>query len=85
MLIRKRAVSYPECPELIAELGVFKSNLTFSGAPDYSLQVAQQSAVEALCLVTFDVNPEGPLPSREPEPRYYFDEYSKHGFKCGKR
>ena len=58
MLIRKRIISYPYDPELIAELDVFKSDLTFSGAPDYGLQIAQQSGIHALCLVTHDVDPE---------------------------
>jgi len=64
MLIRERVISYPPCPELIAELDVFKSELTFSGVPDFSLQVAQQSAVQALCLATYDYEPEGPLSER---------------------
>ncbi|MGA3360062.1 MAG: hypothetical protein ABSC87_07630 [Halobacteriota archaeon] len=49
---------------------MFKSDLTFSGAPDYSLQVAQQSWVEELCLVTYDVDPEEPLPSDEDDKGY---------------
>ena len=62
MLIRKRVISYPDIPELIAELDVFKSDFTYSGVPDYSLQVAQQSAIQALCLVTYKVDPEEPIP-----------------------
>jgi hypothetical protein len=58
MLIRKSIISYPHDPELIAELDVFKSDLTFSGAPDYTTQIAQQSGIHALRLVTFEVNPE---------------------------
>jgi predicted phage terminase large subunit-like protein len=58
MLIRKRIISYPYIPELIAELDVFKSDLTFSGAPDYTTQIAQQSGIHALCLVTYEVDPE---------------------------
>jgi len=58
MLIRKRIISYPYDPELIAELDVFKSDLTFSGAPEYGLQIAQQSGIHALCLVIHDVDPE---------------------------
>ena len=58
MLIRKRIISYPHDPELIAELEVFKSDFTYSGAPEYGLQIAQQSGIHALCLVTHDVDPE---------------------------
>ncbi len=58
MLIRKRIISFPHNPELIAELEVFKSDFTYSGAPDYTTQIAQQSGIHALCLVTSDVNPE---------------------------
>ncbi len=61
MLMRNRVISYPLYPELIAELDVFKSDFTFSGVPDYSLQIAQQSGIHALCLVTYDVDPEAPL------------------------
>lgn len=57
MLIRNRIISYPYYPELIAELDVFKSDFTYGEAPDYSLQVAQQSGIHALCLVTYDVDP----------------------------
>ncbi len=58
MLIRKRIISFPRDPELIAELDVFKSDFTFSDAPDYTTQIAQQSGIHALCLVTFEVDPE---------------------------
>ena len=58
LLILNRVISYPRYPNLIAELDVFKSDFTFSGAPDYSLQTAQQSGIRALCLVTYDVDPE---------------------------
>jgi len=58
MLISNRAITYPDYPELIAELDVFKSDFTYGEAPDYSLQVAQQSGILALCLVTYDVDPE---------------------------
>lgn len=63
MLIRKHVISYPDCSEIIAELDVFKSDFTFNGVPDYNLQVAQQSAIEALCLATYNVDPEEPIPS----------------------
>jgi len=42
----------------MAELDVFKSDFTYSGAPDYCLQIAQQSGIHALCLATYDVDPE---------------------------
>ncbi|MGA7075993.1 MAG: phage terminase large subunit [Halobacteriota archaeon] len=74
MLIRKRVISYPLYPDLIAELDVFKSELTFSGTPDYSLQVAQQSGVQALCLATYDVDPEHPILSDYEKYEDYYDE-----------
>ncbi len=40
------------------ELAVFKSDPTFSGTPDHSLQVGQDTAIRALCLVTYDVSAE---------------------------
>ncbi|MGZ4951491.1 MAG: phage terminase large subunit [Halobacteriota archaeon] len=64
MLIRRRIISYPNNPELIAELEVFKSDLTLGGVPDYTAQIAQQSGIHALCLVTFEVNPEQAFPPR---------------------
>jgi hypothetical protein len=60
LMMRNHIISYPKYPELIAELDVFKSDFTLSGAPDYSLQIAQQSGIHALCLVTKDVDPETP-------------------------
>jgi len=41
-----------------AELDVFKSDFTINGVPDYSLQIAQQSRIHALCLITHDVDPQ---------------------------
>jgi len=58
MLIRNHVISYPHYPELMAELDVFKSDFTYGEAPNYSMQVAQQSGIHALCLVTYDVDPE---------------------------
>jgi hypothetical protein len=58
MLISNRAITYPDYSELMAELDVFKSDFTYGEASDYSMQVAQQSAIHALCLVTYDVDPE---------------------------
>ncbi len=70
MLIRNRIISYPDYPDLIAELDVFKSDFTLSGAPDYTTQTAQQSGIHALCLVTYDVDPE---PYEEVYYSYYPD------------
>jgi len=61
ILIRKRLVSYPYYPALIAELDVFKSDFSLSGVPQYSMQIAQQSGIHALCLVTYDADPEPPV------------------------
>ena len=58
MHIRKRVISFPYFHGLMAELDVFKSDFTYSGAPDYGLQIAQQSGIHALCLATYDVDPE---------------------------
>jgi hypothetical protein len=41
----------------LAELLVFKSAFTCDESPDYSLQIAQQSAIHAMCLVTLDLSP----------------------------
>jgi hypothetical protein len=57
----------------MAELGVFKSDFTYGEAPDYSLQVAQQSGILALCLVTYDVAPEAPTMPIEVYYSYDFD------------
>ena len=56
-LIESRLITVPEYPELMAELGVFKSAFTYDEKPDYSLQAAQQSGIRALCLVTYDLDP----------------------------
>jgi predicted phage terminase large subunit-like protein len=73
MLIHNHIISYPRYPELMAELGVFKSDFTYGEAPDYSLQVAQQSGILALCLVTYDVAPEAPSMPIEVYYSYDFD------------
>jgi predicted phage terminase large subunit-like protein len=57
LLMRKKLVTFPDYRGLLAELDVFKSDFTFNEGPDYSLQVAQQSAIHALCLVTLDLDP----------------------------
>ena len=80
MLIRKRIISYPYDPELIAELDVFKSDLTFSGAPDYGLQIAQQSGIHALCLVTHDVDPEQ---DRTPYENVWYNYYPEQLYDWG--
>ncbi|MGZ4892274.1 MAG: hypothetical protein ACXV2B_08495 [Halobacteriota archaeon] len=51
-------ISYPNDPDLIAELEVFRSEFTATGAPDYSVQRGQDTAVRALCLVTYDLSAE---------------------------
>jgi predicted phage terminase large subunit-like protein len=56
-LIESRLITIPEYPELMAELSVFTSAFTYDEKPDYSLQVAQQSGIHALCLVTHDLDP----------------------------
>ncbi|MGZ4926279.1 MAG: hypothetical protein ACXVIP_02920 [Halobacteriota archaeon] len=58
MMMQNGRISYPNYPELIADLEVFKSNVTFTGAPDYTLQRGQDTAIRALCLVTYDVSSE---------------------------
>jgi len=49
-------ITIPDDRLLQAELDVFKSGITFDGSADYSLQVAQQSGIHALCLVTHDIS-----------------------------
>ena len=60
-------------PELQAELDVFKSGLTFDESADYSLQVAQQSGIHALCLVTYDLPPAFIDDLRQPSITYGYD------------
>ncbi len=43
MLIESERISYPNDPDLVAELDVLKSEFTSSGAPDYSLQREQDA------------------------------------------
>ncbi|MGZ4934325.1 MAG: hypothetical protein ACXV49_07485 [Halobacteriota archaeon] len=54
MMMENGRISYPNDPDLIAELEVFKSDPSFSGTPDYTLQIGQDTAIRALCLVTHD-------------------------------
>ena len=56
----------------MAELSVFKSAFTYDEKPDYSLQVAQQSGIHALCLVTYDLDPT--MFEYHPDIYYGFDE-----------
>ena len=56
-LIRNRLIDIPEYPELMAELNVFRSEFTFDETPDYTTQIAQQSAINALALCTYDLDP----------------------------
>ncbi len=58
MMIENGRISYPNDSDLIAELEVFKSDPTFGGAPDYTQQIGQDTAIRALCLVTYDQSAE---------------------------
>jgi predicted phage terminase large subunit-like protein len=58
LLMENDTITVPGYPELIAELDVFKSGPTYDESTDYSLQIAQQSAIDALCLATHDLTPE---------------------------
>lgn len=80
-LIESHLIIIPEYPELMAELSVFKSAFTYDEKPDYSLQVAQQSGIHALCLVTHDLTPEEIDDLRQPS-IYYGTGYDPevHGY-----
>jgi hypothetical protein len=56
----------------MAELSVFKSAFTCDEKPDYSLQIAQQSGLNAPCLVTHDLDPT--MWEYRPDINYSFDE-----------
>jgi predicted phage terminase large subunit-like protein len=56
-LIRNKLIDVPEYPELMSELNVFRSEDTFDETPDYTTQIAQQSAINALALCTYDLDP----------------------------
>jgi len=71
-LIESHLITIPEYPELMAELSVFNSAFTYDEKPDYSLQVAQQSGIHALCLVMYDLNPT--MWEYHPDIYYGFDE-----------
>jgi hypothetical protein len=55
-LVLKSIVDLPNNPELMAELEVFHSEPTFDESADYTAQIARQSGVHALCLVTHDLS-----------------------------
>ena len=57
LLMENDMIAVPDYPDLKAELDVFKSGYTYDESADFSLQVAQQSAIDALCLVTHDITP----------------------------
>ncbi len=71
LALLRDTITIPDYPELKAELDVFKSDFTLDGGADYSLQVGQQSGIQALCLVTYDLGPE--LYHRQPTIYYSFD------------
>jgi hypothetical protein len=60
-------------PDLQAEPDVFKSGLTLDESADYSLQVAQQSGIHALCLVAYDLTSELIDDLRQPSITYSYD------------
>jgi hypothetical protein len=68
-------ITIPDYRLLQAELDVFKSGITFDGSADYSLQVAQQSGIHALCLVTYDLSWELLYYRRQPSVYYNYDRY----------
>lgn len=73
MLMNRKHITFPHEPELLAELEVFKSEFTLDESPDYSLQVGAQSAIRALCLVTYDMIPEVVNKKFEPSIYYSYD------------
>ena len=75
LALLREMIIIPNYPELQAELDVFKSGLTFDGSADYSLQVAQQSGIHALCLVTYDLSAELLYYRKQPSVYYNYDRY----------
>ena len=73
MLMSNKHITFPHEPDLLAELEVFKSEFTLDESPDYSLQVGAQSAIRALCLVTYDMIPEVVNKKFEPSIYYSYD------------
>jgi predicted phage terminase large subunit-like protein len=70
LLMSKEMVTFPQHLQLLAELEVFKSEFTWNESPDYTLQIAAQSAISAMCLVTYDLSPE--LIKYQTQPSIYF-------------
>ncbi|MGA3198654.1 MAG: hypothetical protein ABSD89_04535 [Halobacteriota archaeon] len=68
-------IAIPDYPLLQAELDVFKSDITLDGNADYSLQVAQQLGIHALCLVTYDLSWELLYYRTQPSVYYNYDRY----------
>ncbi len=58
MMMENGRISLPNDSDLVAELEVFTSDVTFSGMPDHTLQIGPDSAIRALCLVTYDQSAE---------------------------
>ena len=75
LLMEEDAITIPAYHELQAELDVFKSGPTLDGSADYSAQVAQQSGIHALCLVTYDIS--AALIHFRRQPSIYFS-YDQH-------
>ena len=64
IMVKNGRISFPNDADLIAELEVFTSDVTFSGTPDYTLQRGHDASVRALCLVTYDQSAEEVEPGR---------------------
>jgi predicted phage terminase large subunit-like protein len=80
-LIRRRKITFPPHPKLLAEVDVFKSASTYDERPDYRSQSAGQSAIHAMCLVTHDLMPEVVDYVRRPSVYYSYDwRFVKGGF-----
>ena len=75
LLMEEDAITIPDYHEPQAELDVFKSGFTFDGSADYSAQVAQQSGIHALCLVTYNVSAALIHFRRQPSVYYNFDRH----------
>jgi predicted phage terminase large subunit-like protein len=73
MLMRNDYVSFPHEPDLLAELEVFRSDFTLDESPAYTLQIGAQSAIHALCLVTYDLSPEVVKQTFQPSIYYSYD------------
>ena len=73
MLMRQHLITFPKHDELLAELEAFKSEFTWDESPLYSSQIAQQSAIHALVLATYDVTPEEIKYYSQPSVYYSYD------------